>query len=123
MFRTKRQRREGRIVKWTDEWDQLDGFLLSSEYSQPQDYARTSAERVVVPLTLAQKEQIVTWLDSAEEDALFAKKLDRKLGLPTDFEDKERQDYWSLNRNKAYVFVSILSLILSIIAIIVSFTK
>ena len=123
MFRTKRQRRKDRIVKWTDEWNHLDEFLLLSEYSQPQDYARTSAEQVEVPLTLPQKEQIVLWLDKAEEDALFAKKLDRKLGLPTDFEEKERQDQWSMNRNIAYVLISTLALILSIIALIVSVTK
>ena len=103
--------------------DHLDDFLLLSEYSESQDYARTSAEQAVVPLTLGQKEQIVIWLDKAEEDALFAKKLDRKLGLPTDFEDKERQDQWSMNRNIAYVLISTLALILSIIALIVSVTK
>lgn len=123
MFRTKRQRRKERIVKWTDEWDHLDNFLLLSEYSQPQDYARTSAEQALVPLTLAQKEQIVIWLDRAEEDVLFAKKLDRKLDLPTDFEDNERQDYWSLKRNIVYVVISTVALIFSAIALVVSFTK
>ncbi len=105
MFKTKRQRRERALRRWSDgDWGKLPEFLVpftgqlqvlgeSEAY-----YARVGREKAeaISELTsdpAARDEYISEWLDESEKDADFARKLDRHLGLPTGSEEVERHAY------------------------------
>ena len=62
-------------------------------------------------------------LDQAEENDAYAKRLDRAIGLPTDAEEREYHEWWTVGRNKAYVWFTFLAMIISIIALWVALAK
>ena len=69
------------------------------------------------------KNATVIVLDEAEAIGDFATPLERQLGLPTDAEEREYQAWWTVGRNKAYVWFTFLAVIISIIALWIALAK
>jgi len=114
MFKTKRQKRERLLKKWSlEKWrDEVEMVLYENEiYSDVVEDLHNSDWR------LDRKDR---FLNKADIDSVFATKLDRELGLPTDNEDKEYHAHWATRRNQIYVWFAVISLFISGIALFVS---
>lgn len=133
MFKTKRQRRERRLRKLTDEkWANLPGFLkpyvrlvyspgLSEEESARQDREEAEAVASITSDPERRKGLIIQWLNrAAADEGIFAIRLDRYLHLLTDPEDQECHDYWSTRRNKIYVLFAFLAFWISVVSLGIS---
>jgi hypothetical protein len=61
------------------------------------------------------------YLHKAESDPGYGKQFDRHFGLRTDDEDREYRDHWSTKRNKAYYLFAVLSFVISVVALYISY--
>lgn len=129
MFRTKRQKRESRLLKLTDQqWATLPEFLILFDNHFSTGLNGTGSlillNKETLPSRSAEAEfrvgAIRAYLKAAAEKPAFAEKLDRYLGLRTDDEDREYHEYWATKRNKAYYLFAMLAFLISLISLLVS---
>lgn len=128
MFNSKRQKRQKQIRKLSqNKWKVLPEFLITNEHFE--EFEPDIGESIQLKgAKLTSKihdpsfrnDACFIWLDFAEEDTDFAKKLDRFLGLRTDREDKEYHEHWATKRNKVYVWIAILAIVISLVSLTVS---
>ena len=129
MFKTKRQRRQDALQSWGgDVWKAVDKFLILFHVhfqTGKGSTGATLADRAENGLRLAEDEvfratAIALWLDKAQDEPSFVVRLDRRLGLATDEEERECDAYWSTRRNKVYVWFAFLAFGISLVSIVVS---